>query len=352
MNRKIIIIVILLACLAIGWYGFNRNRTAGDTVLRTTGTVEGTEVNITSKVNGRIAMLNHREGESVAVGAILMTLENDDLAAQIKAAEAGIGKAEAAVLVAEATVVSLKAGVETAAARVGAARADLAKSRVQALDAGRQLERQRQLYKQNIVAREVLDGAETTRDAGQATVAAAKAQVEAATAGEHSAKAQLDMAESQVGQAKAGVSQARAELAYQQAKLAETTVSSPIYGTVVYRGMEAGETVVPGMTALTLVDLDHLTVRVDIDESRLGTINPGAKAVIRLDDRPHLSFTGKVAAINRYADFATQRDVAAGRQDIRTFRVTIALTPGTTGLNPGMTVRVDIPPSPTSGSHD
>ena len=352
MKRKIIILVVLLVCMIAGGYGYKHNRAASDAVLRTTGTVEGTEVNIASKITGRIAALTHREGEGVAVGETLLTLENADLRAQINAAEAGIGKAEAEVLVAEATVASLKAGVETAAAKVASARADLAKSRVQVLEAGRQLDRQRQLYEQNFIAREVLDAAETTRDAGQATVAAAKAQLEAATAARHSAEAQLHVAESQVTQARAGVTQARAELAYQQAKLADTTITSPIHGTVVYRGMEVGETVAPGMTVLTLVDLDHLTVRIDIDESRLGAINPAAKAVIRLDDRPHLSFAGKVAAINRYADFATQRDVAAGRQDIRTFRVTIALAPGTTGLNPGMTVRVEIPVSPAAGSHD
>lgn len=352
MKIKIIILIILLACLGAGWYVYNHNQAANNTALRTTGTVEGTEVNITSKVTGRIATLNHREGETVAAGETLLTLENDDLTAQIRSAEAGLGKAEAEVLVAESTVVSLKAGVETAVAGILAARAELAKSRVQLSDANRHLDRQRKLYEQNFIARETLDVAATSRDAGQETVEAAKAQVEAATAGEHSGEAQLHMAESQVTLARAGVTQAKADLAYRQAKLAETTMTSPIRGTVVYRAMEVGETVEPGMTILTLVDLDHLTVRIDIDEAHLGTINPGAEALIRLDDRPGLIFTGKVAAINRYADFATQRDVAAGRQDIRTFRVTIALAPGTTGLNPGMTVRVEIPASPAAKSHD
>lgn len=352
MKRKIIITVILLVCLGAGWYGYNRNQAANDTAMRTTGTVEGTEVNITSKVTGRIATFNHREGETVAAGETLLTLENDDLTALIRSAEAGLGKAEAEVLVAAATVASLKAGVESAAAAIVAARADLAKSRVQVLDANRHLDRLRKLYEQNIIAREALDVAETSRDSGQATVAAAKAQVEAATAAQHSAEARLHRAESQVTLARAGVTQARADLAYRQAKLAETTMTSPIRGHVVYRGMEVGETVEPGMTVLTLVDFDHLTVRIDINESHLGTINPGAEAVIRLDDRPGLIFAGKVAAINRYAAFATQRDVAAGRQDIRTFRVTIALAPGTSGLNPGMTVRVEIPASPAATSHD
>jgi HlyD family secretion protein len=342
MKRKLILAASLAALLFGGWYLYQRNLAPSNGVLRTTGTVEGREVNITSKVAGRLATINYREGETVAAGATVLTLDNADLTAQIRSAEAGVVRANAEARVAAASIANLKAALETAAAEILAAQAGQTQAQIQVVDANRHLDRLRKLYDQGGIAKETLDVAETTRDSAVAATQAAGAKLEAARAGRHGAEAQLQMAESQLLLARATITQAQADLAFQQAKLAETTVVSPIRGTVVYRALEAGETVAPGMTVLTLVDFEHLSVRVDIDESRLGSLKPGDPAQIKLDDRPELTFPGRIAAINRYGDFATQRDVAAGRQDIRTFRVTIALEPGRTGLNPGMTVRVEI----------
>ncbi len=343
MKRKLFIAAIMAAILFGAWYLYQRNLIVTNGILRTTGTVEGREVNITSKVAGRIVTLKPREGEVVKAGDTVLTLDHSDQLAQVHSAEAGVEKALAEARVAEARIASFKAGVEAAAAEILTARANLNQSQVQVVDANRHLERLQNLYQQNGVAKDTLDVSTTTRDSALAAVQAAEARVESARAARQGAEAQLKMAESQLALARAGITQAKADLAYQQARLAETTVVSPINGTVVYRALEVGETVAPEMTVLTLVDFEHLTVRVDIDETRLGKIKPGAPALIRLDDRPELTFPGRIASINRYGDFATQRDVSAGRQDIRTFRVTIALDPGQAGLNPGMTVLVEIP---------
>jgi len=349
MKRKPILAVILAVLLLGGWRLYQYNLGSGNGVLRTTGTVEGREVNITAKIAGRIATLSPKEGDTVAAGATVLTLDSDDLLAQIRSAEAGVARAEAEAKVAAAAIANLQAGRESAAAEILAAQAGQSQAQVQVVDADRHLERLRRLYEQGGLAKETLDVAETSRDAAVAAEQAAAARVAATRAAQRGAEAQLRMAESQLLLARATVTQAQADLAYRQAKLAETTISSPLRGIVVYRALEVGETVAPGMTILTLVDFDHLTVRVDIDESQLGSLKPGDPAQIKLDNRPALTFPGRIATISRYGDFATQRDVAAGRQDLRTFRLTIALEPGATGLNPGMTALVEI--SNPQGTH-
>lgn len=60
-------------------------------------------------------------------------------------------------------------------------------------------------------------------------------------------------------------------------------------------------------------------------------------------DKSGRTFGGRVVEINRYAQFATQTDVTRGRQDIKTFKVRIAVTDQSGYLKPGMTVGVDIP---------
>ena len=136
--------------------------------------------------------------------------------------------------------------------------------------------------------------------------------------------------------------QTESDLEYQQAVYAETVIRSPIAGTVVYKALREGEAVSPGMTILTIVDLNHLTVRVDLDESRLGLIRIGSPALIRASGDSELRAEGVVSAINQYADFATQKDVKGGRQDIKTFRVTLDFADDSRGFHPGMTVDVQI----------
>ncbi|MEK7851937.1 MAG: efflux RND transporter periplasmic adaptor subunit, partial [Deltaproteobacteria bacterium] len=91
------------------------------------------------------------------------------------------------------------------------------------------------------------------------------------------------------------------------------------------------------------VDLEDLWVRADIEETLIGRVRVGEEAVISIDGMPGISFKGTVAEIGREADFATQRDVTRGRQDIKTFGVKIKTTDKTGALKPGMTVMVNIP---------
>ena len=49
----------------------------------------------------------------------------------------------------------------------------------------------------------------------------------------------------------------------------------------------------------------------------------GSEAPVTVEAMPGRVFKGKVYEIGRYGEFATQRDVTRGRQDIKTFRVKI-----------------------------
>ena len=67
-----------------------------------------------------------------------------------------------------------------------------------------------------------------------------------------------------------------------------------------------------------------------------------AVAMIRTEGESKRVFKGRVSEIGRYAEFATQRDVLRGRQDIKTFRVKIDIDDPAGILKPGMTVEAEI----------
>jgi HlyD family secretion protein len=102
----------------------------------------------------------------------------------------------------------------------------------------------------------------------------------------------------------------------------------------------------PGMAVLTIVDLNSLYARVDIDETKIGRVILNGKAFVRVGGVSGKAFEGRISEIGRSGEFATQRDVVRGREDIKTFRVKVRVDDPTGILKPGMTVDVEIPGKP------
>jgi HlyD family secretion protein len=74
------------------------------------------------------------------------------------------------------------------------------------------------------------------------------------------------------------------------------------------RNIEPGEVVQAGASALTLGDLDNLTITVYIPENRYGEVSLGDKAQVSVDSFPDQFFTGTVTQIADKAEF-TPRNV-------------------------------------------
>ncbi len=206
-----------------------------------------------------------------------------------------------------------------------------------------EMDRSNALYKQDFISKESVDLAVAAYNASVADYTSSKSRLASANSKRDAALAQLETAESQLKSVRANLKQSEASLSFNMAKLADMTITSPISGTVVFKSLEKGETVGPGMTILTIVDMKDLYARVDIDETLIDNLALNSKAIIRTEGTIGKPFKGKVYEIGRYAEFATQRDVTRGRQDIKTFRVKIKLEDPGGALKPGMTVEVEIP---------
>lgn len=343
MKKKLIpaaaILLIIIAGLVFFYSG---NRRTPDSVS-VAGRVEALEVNLSTKVAGRISELCCKEGDEVREGSLALKLENNDLQAAAAQALAGVEKANAEVRVSEAAIGSARANLASAEADIKNAGAEVERAKVQMEEASRQRDRAQALFKQDYISREALESAVANYDVSASNHASSKARLIVAQSRKDAATAQLFSSENQLSSVQAAVKQAEAGLAYNRARLSDTIITSPISGVVVFKSLERGETVSPGTTVLTVADLNNLFVRTDMDESLIGNVSLNSEADIRIEGMPGRIFKGKVSEIGRYAEFATQRDVNRGRQDIKTFRVKIKL--GDTGgiLKPGMTVEVEIP---------
>ncbi len=297
MKKKIIKLAVLLAVIAavaaIASFLLPKKLPKG--TFQTTGIIEGTEVNLSPKITERVKEVKFEEGDYVKDGEVAILLDPEKKAAEYEQAQANLDVA--------------KAGERNAAA-------DIEKARVRIVDTKRDLERNTRLLEKKLVAQNDVDKAQTAYD---------------------TAVADLNKAEAQKSYAEAGVKQSEAVLRVAKVNLDDTVIKSTISGIVTLRAFEPGEFVPAGSTVLTVVDLENIWLRVDMEETAVSRVKLGDIVKIKADSLPEKWFTGKVAEINSEGEFATQRDVKRGRQDIKTFRVKVKIDEPKGLLKQGMT---------------
>jgi len=273
--RRVVRLAIL-AGLAVGFYFFGRAYLwppQDRSKIEAVGMIEAPEVNITSRIAGRIKELDLIEGDRVKQGHVVCQIEDIDLRNQLAKSKADLAHAEA----------------------------NLAQAQ-------RDLTRDNQLFQEHVIATKVRDDALTA-----------------------------------VQQSQAEVLSARANLKFFEDQLADTQIKSPVDGVIVSKALEVGEWVTPGTPILTVDDLSTIWARVDVEETDLGSLFIGKPAQIELPTNPPQIFSGQIMAIGQEGQFATQRDVRRGRQDIRTFYVKVKVLQADGQLKPGMTAEVTFP---------
>jgi multidrug resistance efflux pump len=173
-----------------------------------------------------------------------------------------------------------------------------------------------------------------------------------ALAEEHvaNAQAQLDLAKSQsptqeqLAVAQAQLDTAHADLEAAQVQVDLLMVTTPVDGVVMTRNIEPGEIIPPGVAALSVGQLDNLTVTVFIPENKYGQINLGDLAQLTSDSFPEQTFDATVVRIADQAEY-TPRNVQTQEERVTTvYAIELSVSNSQGRLKPGMPVDVHFAP--------
>src|SRR5208283_6038112 len=123
MKRGILLLLIAAIAVAIWWVERPRPQT-----LVLTGTVDGNEVVVGSKITGRIVSLTVDDGQWVKAGDLIAVLDQDELRADQGAAGDAVAQARAS---AQQSVVQTELLENTLAAKVRQAEAQLQQTQAQ-----------------------------------------------------------------------------------------------------------------------------------------------------------------------------------------------------------------------------
>ena len=295
-----------------------------DGKLSASGTIEATEVRVSSTVQGRVLETLVREGEPVEAGRLLARIDPESYRLQEGFAASGVEVAEAQL------ELLLK----------GARREDLAQAEAALASAEEALSFAASDAKR---MRELEAGGSATRrqrEDAEARLSAAQAAREAADQSLRKLKSLARPEELRA--ARARVEQAEWSLRIVRRSLAECEVRAPAAGIVTARLAEAGELAAPGSGIVLISDLSSLSLRIYLPEAEIGKVTLGGKAAVSVDSFPGRSFDGTVAFISPRAEF-TPKNVQTRDERVKlVYAVRIDLGAGEGLLKPGMPADADL----------
>jgi HlyD family secretion protein len=276
-----------------------------------TGKVEPiSKIEIKSKANGIIKVLNADVDRAVKAGDILVELDREQLAAALRGAEANLLAARASLEGAEA---QLKKNV------VEAEGPDEQFAR-------RAYERAQTLFGQSLIAQSALDDAHSLVDVAENRKRAAQSQ--------------LAIAKAKVTEARAQVAQAKAAADHAAEDVANATLRAPIRGTVLSRDVEIGSPVssilnlgANATLVMTLGDIEQVFVRGKVDEADIGRVRLGQAARIRVETFKDKVFNGKVTQIS---------PMGVEKDNVTNFEVRVSIDNPGQELKANMTANAEI----------
>lgn len=315
-KKKTFVMVAALALVAIaagrGWYSYSQ-ADSRDGFVSGNGRLEATEVDVATRIPGRVLQVLAQEGEFVKAGQIVARMQLDSLEAQRAEARAGRDQAEHAATAAEAQVVLRESDVASAEALVTQREAELDAAR-------RRLERSRTLSSEGAASVQELDDDRARVRGAEASLAATKAQVAAARAAVAAAKAQL------VG-TRSAIQAAAATIERIESDIRDGELKSPRDGRVQFLLAHAGEVIGGGGRVLNLLDVSDVYMTFFIPETIAGRVALGSEVRIELDAARGVVIPASVSFVSSQAQFTPKTVETASERQKLMFRVRAKIAP-------------------------
>lgn len=244
------------------------------------GRIEAVQVDVATKIAGRVERVAVREGELVEPGKLIAEIDSAQLRAQLLRSEADIASAQS---------------------MVAQAKAQIAQANAQLVLAERELQRASVLVKRGHTSQETYDTRLSQRDV---------------------ARANLEASEATLVSRQRGVDAANAAKQEIEAQIADTKILSPTLGRVLYRLTEPGEVIPAGGKLMTLVNLDDVYMEIFMPARVAHRLAIGSEARIVIDGA-QFAVPAEVTFVSPKAQFTPKQVETAAEREKLMFRIKV-----------------------------
>ncbi|HHN2034901.1 TPA: HlyD family secretion protein [Pseudomonas aeruginosa] len=306
------LLLVCIAVVALVWVML-RPSAIGREFAAANGRIEATEVDVATKLPGRVASINVDEGDFVKSGEVVARMDTQVLEAQLAQAQAEVRRAQNAKSTAESLVAQRTSEKATAEAVVAQRQAELTA-------AEKRFSRTEQLVKRNALPQQQLDDDRAVMQSAQAALAASRSQVVSAQAG-------IAAARSQVIEAQSAIEAATASTVRLQADIDDSLLKAPRSGRVQYRVAQPGGVLAAGGKLLDMVDLADVYMTFFLPSGQAGKVELGQEVRLVIDALPQYVIPAKVSYVASVAQFTPKTVETANEREKLMFRVKARLDP-------------------------
>jgi HlyD family secretion protein len=248
------------------------------------------KVDLSANVMGQVVNLAVREGDVVKKDDFLLQIDQKQLAATARSADAALQ----------------------------AVFSDRDSAKATAVAAEQDFQRAQKNFDQKIIPRADLDRAQSVRDSARANVMALEQRI----------------------------SQARENLNAARDTLSKTTMRAPMAGIVTALPVEEGEVAVigtmnnAGTVLMTIADMSVVEAVMEVDETDVPSVKVGQRATVTIDAYPNKTFPGLVTEVA--SSPIKVNGVATGTTQAVNFEVKIQVENPPQGVRPGFSASADI----------
>jgi HlyD family secretion protein len=235
-------------------------------------------ISISAQITGTVTDVPVMEGQDVVKGQLLIQLENTELQAALRQAQASeqLALSNLRQLREVKTPIAIQTQVQ---------------AEVNFNTAKKNLERILELYAQGFVGATVKDEAERAFQIAKSQLQIGQQQL-----------GSLEPGGSDLALAQAAVNQAHAASESAAARLRYSIIQAPKSGTLIMRNVETGDGVVPGKVLMSLSPTGDIQLLVQIDEKNIKWLHVNQMALASADAYPNQKFQAQLVAINPRID--------------------------------------------------
>ena len=318
-KTKIILSVPLIIIIISVYVLVSKASSEKETTI--TGIVECTNVDVASKIPGRIDSILVEEGQTVRKGEVLAYLESKEM-------DAKVAQAQSLVEAAKSKYDMARNGARPEEKEAVQKLYYQAKHQYELAD--KTYKRFMNMYRDSLVSAQEKDQVEFQYKAAKEQMDAAKAKYDLVLKGARSEE--IAGAEALYNQAQNGLREA---IAYQQ----ELTVKAPMTGELSKKIVDPGEVIASGYPIFTVLNLSDSWVTLQLREDNMSRVKLGStfKGIIPALGNKKADF--QVSFIAPMGDFANWKPTnQKGDFDLKTFEIKLKPKNPIDGLRPGMTV--------------
>lgn len=305
---SLILMLLIYACSGEG----------GSSKIEASGTIESTNVTISSKNVGEIESIIADEGTQVNSGDTILVIDHEALGFQLEQALASeqITEAQLNLMIKGARTEDIKQAEEM-----------MKQSETNLKLSKNDFERYGKLWESKAITQKQYEDITARYQIALAQFNASRENYE---------KVKKIFRPEEIAQAKANLNKSKASANLLRKSIRDSYIISPMNGFVVKKFVEVGETVSPMSSLVKISNLSIVNLIIYVSEAELGKIKLGQLAEITIDTFPNKKYAGKVTFISPEAEF-TPKNIQT--QDERTklvFAVKIEIPNKDFDLKPGM----------------